>query len=218
MCVTDGPSLKHDIPVLLGVVREVEQDVSKARSHVARFKAIFEQYQEQPQLLDTYLEKLLQPLLAVLGESSNHLTESDHFASVMQVCRMLQIIVHTCGRKTVALFLPNKPPDLPKAVKLLAHVHTLDAKQEIDEDAQDGHWQTMYIILLWLSVLVLVPFNLAAIDMPPGMRTPDGQPSNAEFATWLIPSIKENLALPGPNRYFLRMLMMAESNCMQRFQ
>lgn len=201
MCVTDGPSLKHDIPVLLGIVREIEQETSKARSNVAPFKAIFEQYQEQPQLLDAHLEELLQPLLAVLAESSNHLMDAEHFASMMQVCRMLQIIVHTCGRKTVSLFLPNKPPDLSKAVAVLAHVHAVDAKQEIDEDSQDGHWQTVHIVLLWLSVLVLVPFDLAAIEMP-AVQAHDGRPSISDFATWLISSIRDNLALPGPNRYF----------------
>lgn len=201
MCVTDGPSLKHDIPVLLEIVQEIKQDTSKARSSVASFKVILEQYQEQPQLLDAHLEGLLQPLLAVLAGSCNLLMDAEHFASVMQVCRMLQIMVHTCGRKTVSLFVPNKPTDLSKAVALLAHVHAVNGKQEIDEDAQDGHWQTVHIVLLWLSVLVLVPFDLAAIEMP-AVQAPNGRPDHSDFATWLIPSIRDNLALPGPNRCF----------------
>eukprot|EP00892_Ulva_mutabilis_P007185 jgi/Ulvmu1/4839/UM020_0125.1 len=200
MCATDGPSLEHDIPVLLGITHQIKEDVQTARSHVAAFKAIFEQYQEQPQLMDAYLEHLLQPLLGVLIDSVNHLEDKHHFAAVMQVCRILQAMVHTCGHKTIALFLPNKPSDLTNAVALLTHVQALDATQEVDEDAQDGHWQAMYVVLLWLSVLVLVPFHLGAIEMPASVRAHADQASNEMFATWLIESVKPYLASPGPIR------------------
>lgn len=201
MCANDGPSLEHDIPLLREVIQKINGDVGTARSHVATFKATFEQYQEQPQLLDAHLEQLLQPLLGVLIDSVDHLMDKHHFAAVMQVCRILQIMVHTCGHKTIALFLPNKPADLKNAVALLAHVKGLDATQEIDEDAQDGHWQTMYIVILWLSVLVLVPFDLGAIEMPPIILRDSDEPSNSIFATWLIASVKDHLSLPGPVRY-----------------
>lgn len=201
MCDADGPSLEHDVPLLLGIVHEIKQEVPKARSLVATFKTVFEQYQEQPQLLDAHLEHLSQPLLAVLIASANSLTDKHHFAAVMQVCRILQIMVHTCGHKTIALFLPNKPSDLTNAVALLTHVQALEATQEIDEDAQDGHWQTMYIVLLWLSVLVLVPFDLGAIEMPPGMQVQTGHTTESTFTGWLIAAVKPHMALPGPIRY-----------------
>lgn len=69
---------------------------------------------------------------------------------------MIQIIYQLTkvrGKKYTTKYFPHEVRDLEPAVAYLVRW-----RQEL------AHWETKYIILLWLSVIILVPFDLETID------------------------------------------------------
>jgi tubulin-specific chaperone D len=193
--------ITREISHLKRIVSYIASDLHAARKHVSRFKGLLEEYQEQPQLLDAHLESLSVPLMHILLKASDHVGDVEHFSSTMQVCRMIQGLVHTCGYKTISRFLPNKPPDFERALLLLAHVQTLNAESQIDEDIQSGSWQTCCVLLLWISCLVLIPFELGSIPFPTRGRG-DGRDETGRTAVqWILKVVLPYLHDPGPTRY-----------------
>ena len=58
------------------------------------------------------------------------------------------------GPKVVVRYLPHEVEDLEKVVTVLQ-----------EQDPTDNNsWETRYILLLWLSIIVLIPFNMARFD------------------------------------------------------
>lgn len=192
-------NLAADVKKLESIAKDISSDSVCAKQHYVGFKTVLEEYQEQPQLLDAHLEKLCVPLLEVLAEGTECLQDEERFKAVMQTCRLLQCLVHTCGHKIIARFLPNKPPDLAKAMTILLHLRSLEASSEIDEDAQDGHWQTTCVVLMWLAVLVQIPFDLHSVKLPATM-VQHAEPGIETFVPWVVSTVKPNLCLPGPVR------------------
>ncbi|CAL8088168.1 unnamed protein product [Calicophoron daubneyi] len=109
---------------------------------------IFNFYQEQPHLLDPYLERLIADCLSVVHSSSDD-QRSLHFAF-----RVLYLMVKTRGYKSIVRLMPHTVDDIEPTLSLLT-------AQDIS-DAQT--WQTRYVLLLWLSILIMVPFGLDCLD------------------------------------------------------
>jgi hypothetical protein len=193
-------NIQQDVKKLRQIVQAVQCDLLCARSNVLVFKTVLEEYQEQPQLLDAHLEELSTPLLDMLAMAAEQLHDQERFGGTMHMCRMLQCLVNTCGHKTMARFFPNKPPDFQRALALLAHLQSLEARHEIDEDAQDGNWQTTCVLLLWLAVLVRIPFDLSSVRVPENLSESSEGTRTGGLVPWLIASVKMNLSLPGPVR------------------
>lgn len=193
-------NLAGDVKKLQSIVQLVCSDEKTAKQHYVGFKAVLEEYQEQPQLLDAHLEGLCAPLLELLARAADYVHDVERFNAIMQTCRLLQCLVHTCGHKTIARFMPNKPPDLSRAMTILMHLRSIKASSHIDEDAQDGHWQTTCVVLRWLAVLVQIPFDLHSVQLPASMEVQNIHPADKQFVPWLISTVKGNLFLPGPAR------------------
>lgn len=196
MVAQDGQrDLAEDIAFLQGVIAEVCKDSATARRRHASFKTCLEGYQEQPQLLDPYLEGLVSPLADHLADSD--LGDLQRFSESMQVCRLLQALVNTRGHKTIIRFFPNKPLDVEKAVHLLQHMETIEGSHDIDEDAQDGSWQTRSMVLLWLSSLVLVPFDMNTIHVSSFQDGGDGGAAAEPAITWMVSVARKHLSDSG---------------------
>ena len=188
----------RDVRELVEVVAAVSKDARAARAQHMRFKTVLEEYQEQPQLLDPHLEALTLPLTDKLSQCASKLEDDALVANTMQVCRLLQSLVNTRGHKTVIRFFPNKPPDLSKALALLRRVQSMPQSQEVDEDLQDGSWQAQCIMLLWLSSLVLIPFDISTVRA----SETDARPASAATSavSWMLGTSKAYLADSGPCR------------------
>lgn len=168
---------------------------------------VLDKYLEQSTLLDPAMEKMLaltmgRARLIILSWQNKRLAEQVTapapsfpfqifrnaqldalFAFVYVLCRLR-------GRKTVITFFPHEATDLEPVL------HALQS-----QDRQDcGLWQTRYILLLWLSMLVLVPFNICSIDS--GVDA--GQSGRAQSSVTLVGAIcdqaTEYLRDPGPTR------------------
>eukprot|EP00923_Selenidium_pygospionis_P051824 GHVN01089804.1.p1 GENE.GHVN01089804.1~~GHVN01089804.1.p1 ORF type:complete len:225 (+),score=16.97 GHVN01089804.1:39-713(+) len=120
-------------------------------------------YQEQPTLLDPLLGELLKPLAA----HSRTCAEDASLIVYFHTCNpdlltekralLLTVIYMLCkvrGAKIVSRFLPQDVGYLePVLGALEAH------------DANEGHkWEVAYVLLVWMSIIVLVPFELESVD------------------------------------------------------
>lgn len=105
-------------------------------------------YQEQPHLLDPHLDVLLEKLLGKVRNRNLPVNEM-HAAF-----KYLYIICKVRTYKVLVKFLPHELSDLEFALELLEKQNPKEFK----------HWETRYILLLWMSILVLNPFHMSRLD------------------------------------------------------
>ncbi|KAF8513769.1 TBCD protein [Gautieria morchelliformis] len=123
-----------------------------------------EEYQEQAYLLDPYLEKMVTPVIdifkahaadfAIAQRSGNNAPYSS--ARLTRLTRLLYTFIKCRGWKTVVNFFPHQVADLSIALDYLSasdgpvHAHS--------------QWRLRYILLLWLSLISMLPFDLSRFD------------------------------------------------------
>ncbi|GLD96043.1 hypothetical protein PINS_up004721 [Pythium insidiosum] len=142
-------------------------------------QAILDRYQEQPHLLDPHLRDLLAPILdqvqAIIRDVYRERCAEratvdgdtvDSGASRTFPCqiyrnpilhRLFQVIYQLCkvrGFKTVVKLLPHEVSDFEPTLLML----------QSQDRTDHSTWETRYVLLLWLSMLCLVPFDLQTID------------------------------------------------------
>jgi tubulin-specific chaperone D len=115
-----------------------------------------EPFQEQPHLLDTSLQSLIDPLIPYLLDAVNI-----GFNVRRQQCfRVMYHYTKIRGHKVASRLVPGKADIvrfLPNDVYLLEPVLASVSITNLQ-------WQTTYILLLWLSLICLAPFDLASIE------------------------------------------------------
>ncbi|CAH8825664.1 unnamed protein product [Trichobilharzia szidati] len=135
---------------LISKIKTEVLDSSKEEYLEDKLIQIFNFYQEQPHLLDPHLEGMISACLDVV-----HCTVSKpkvfHFAF-----RILYLMTKTRGYKAIIRLMPHSVDDIEPNLSLL-----MEQQVETVEN-----WQTRYILLLWLSILVMVPFSLSRLDLP----------------------------------------------------
>ncbi|KAJ2930914.1 hypothetical protein H1R20_g6182, partial [Candolleomyces eurysporus] len=128
----------------------------------ARLCLTFSEYQEQSYLLDPYLDQLVKPVV----ERVKYLTrtvvaEPGRTVSRSRVQYLTLLIYHYIkfrGYKTIVRFFPHEVDDLGVALNCL---------RLEDEIVQAQHqWDLRYVLLLWLSLICKIPFNLSQFDEP----------------------------------------------------
>lgn len=124
-----------------------------------------DKYQEQGQLLEPYLETIISPLMLIVrsktleqGVKSNELLEV-----IKPLCIIIYSLVTVCGYKAVIRFFPHQVSDLEPAVSLLEKCHGTTTGTTLRQEST-GEMETKCVILLWLSILVLVPFDISSVD------------------------------------------------------
>ncbi|KAF7544693.1 hypothetical protein G7Z17_g9747 [Cylindrodendrum hubeiense] len=185
---------------------------SRVRSRV-RAKEIFRLTStELPQLLDPYLPKWI-PLLAEAFlkhlqtrhrgktlSSRSKLLVSVEFA----ICKILYTFCKIRGEKIIVRFLNVETKYLEL---LLLAIEESEQPSEDEESLTKWTWEERYVVLLWLSHLLLAPFDLSTIssvdlqdiDTPeiPGMKWPDNLPA---ITVRMIPLAIKYLSTPGKER------------------
>ena len=121
--------------------------------------------QELPQLLDPHLEGWITPLAGVLRAEAHKGDDAD-MVLVQRTAKALNALATVRGAKTVVKFFPHEARDLEPVVALLVRSHdaqvcatTLEEKDELGTA-----WETRAVLNLWLSILVLIPFDLVTVD------------------------------------------------------
>ncbi|KAK0101839.1 hypothetical protein ONS96_005817 [Cadophora gregata f. sp. sojae] len=125
-------------------------------SDTDRLVNLLEPFQELPQLLDPYLNKLV-PILAdaflqyLRAPPSKQPTTHLLMPLSKAICKLLYTFCKIRGEKVIVQFLGTETRDLEL---LLCAI----------EMGVSWGWEERYITLLWLSQLLLAPFDLASIS------------------------------------------------------
>lgn len=189
--------------------REVEmllQSLPYAASSAPRLCDIFDLYQEQCELLDphlphavtalmNYVHSVIRPgkvnplppansmtgAIKVNKDGSAAAVESAVYTPTGPACNSTELLTRVFkviyslakvrGYKTILHFFPHEVADLEPALALLQ-------KQSME---QHETWETRYGILLWISIIVLIPFDLNSVDST--MATPAAAVSSSAPAT-----------------------------------
>ncbi|XP_039715198.1 tubulin-specific chaperone D isoform X2 [Pteropus medius] len=133
---------------LLGRLRTVLGDRSAREGALERFRVIMDHYQEQPHLLDPHLEWMLNLLLDIVQDKTCP-ADLVHLAF-----KFLYIITKVRGYKTFLRLFPHEVADVQPVLDLIT-----------DQNPKDHEtWETRYMLLLWLSMTCLIPFDFSRLD------------------------------------------------------
>ncbi|KAG5635354.1 hypothetical protein H0H81_011555 [Sphagnurus paluster] len=142
------------------------------------FKRIFDmldEYQEQSYLLDPYLESLVVPVVESLRTHTKVSVAKNRRGSpkrVERLARLLYSYIKLRGYKTISQFILSFhcEPSEQKTVRFFPHeIADLSIALEalvspaglIHEPFQ---WALRYVVLVWLSLVCIIPFDLAQFD------------------------------------------------------
>jgi hypothetical protein len=121
-----------------------------------QFQYILNQYQEQPQLLDSYLSEIINKLLYYIEHGPN----KNHIAGAL-----LHHIIKVRGFKVMTTrFLPHEPHHLILVINLI--------ERELKENSSsENSWATLYSLLVWLGTTCMVPLDLCRFDSKSSKQT-----------------------------------------------
>ncbi|KAL3516980.1 hypothetical protein ACH5RR_023882 [Cinchona calisaya] len=177
-------------------------------SSVRKIRSIMDKYQEQSQLLEPYLEYIVPPLMFIIRTKTAELgVASDEILDVMKpISIIIYSVVTVCGYKAVIKFFPHQASDLELAVGLLEKCHNTGSGTSLREEST-GEMEAKCVVLLWLSILVLIPFDLSSIDT----SMADGNDVDQEMLPPLVQRIlgfsKDYLSSSGPMRTIAGLLL-----------
>lgn len=133
-----------------------------------------EPFQEWPQLLDPHLSDLLQPLVSAFIEYlSSHATEyhksgkcssRDVIPLPRAICKILYIFCKVRGQKVIIRFMNNEPRYLEPMLDALESWAQPEAVHGSSSDHEPMIWEERFVVLWWLSHLMLAPFNLVSMS------------------------------------------------------
>ncbi|KAF8208916.1 TBCD protein [Mycena galopus ATCC 62051] len=121
-----------------------------------RLTDILDEYQEQAHLLDPFLEQLVEPVIGKIKDytrSLNTNTNPTNPARMERVALLLYNYTKSRGYKTIVRFFPHEVADLALARACMGAV-----------TREPGQWALRYAALLWLSLICIIPFDLAQFD------------------------------------------------------
>ncbi|KAF5369524.1 hypothetical protein D9758_002666 [Tetrapyrgos nigripes] len=114
-----------------------------------------DEYQEQSYLLDPHLEELVKPVVEYLKlHVKNYASDFKPQAGVWHVSMLLYSYMKCRGYKTINLLV------------VVAYMRAPDSPVR-----QTKLWALRYIVLLWLSLICMIPFDLSQFDEGEGGQT-----------------------------------------------
>ncbi|KFW79471.1 Tubulin-specific chaperone D, partial [Manacus vitellinus] len=138
----------REVAELIANLRGVFGELVTREMAVERFVGIMDKYQEQPHLLDHHLEGMMNSLLDIARDKGSP-PPLVHLAF-----KFLYIITKVRGYKRFLPLFPHEVRDLQPVLDMLAEQNPRDSET----------WETRYMLLLWLSMICLIPFDLARFD------------------------------------------------------
>ncbi|EEF50351.1 tubulin-folding cofactor D [Ricinus communis] len=178
-------------------------------SSVNKIRSILDKYQQEGQLLEPYLETIVTPLMSIvrtktidLGVATNEILEV-----IKPICIIIYCLVTVCGYKSVIKFFPHQVSDLELAVSLLEKCHDTASATSLRQEST-GEMEAKCVILLWLSILVLVPFDISSVDTSIANSSNDlGKLEPAPLVLRMLKFSKDYLSNAGPMRTMAGLLL-----------
>ena len=124
-----------------------------------RIKEILDLYQEQPHLLDPHLPGFLSRLITAILKIQPNLkldnsAPSNYENEAHSAAFCAQQLIKVRGHKVAVRHFPHE----------VHHVEAVLDILEMQNAEASENWETRYVLLLWMSMLVLIPFHLARFD------------------------------------------------------
>lgn len=113
-----------------------------------RFSFLLSQYIEQPHLIDSHIDAMLEKIINIVRYPENSI-QLKHLAF-----KYMFVIVNVRGYKVIVRHLPHEVTDFEPVLQLI----------EIQNPADPDTWTTRYNLLLWMSIIVMIPFDMSRFD------------------------------------------------------
>ncbi|XP_067044336.1 tubulin-specific chaperone D-like [Acropora muricata] len=137
-----------EVTTLIKTIESICHDDILLEAAEERFIVILNKYQEQPHLLDPNLESLVQKLQNIVRDSSNPAKV------IRQAFKYLYLITKVRGPKYVVRLFAHEVADVEPVLGMLSQQNPQDHET----------WETRYVLLLWLSIVCMIPFDMARFD------------------------------------------------------
>lgn len=138
-----------DYDQVIELIKGLPENVKTVREKsYEKYSETLSHYQEQPHLLDPHIPELLILLFKYIREPSEEvLVANEAYKYIYQICKVRSY-------KVFVKFLPHELSDLDFTLRTLSLTSITDIE----------YWEKRYVLLVWMSVLVLIPFHLARLD------------------------------------------------------
>uniref|UniRef100_A0A672ZPE7 Tubulin-specific chaperone D n=1 Tax=Sphaeramia orbicularis TaxID=375764 RepID=A0A672ZPE7_9TELE len=180
-CVLGGFSESDETRALISSLPEVQGDMVSTESVTQRFLVIMNRYQEQPHLLDPHLDWMFNMILETIRN------EKSPPSLVHLSFKFLYIICKVRGYKIFMQLFPHEVADVQPVLDLLSRQDPKDTET----------WETRYMLLLWLSMTCLIPFDLSRLD---GHLESDGGKSREPIMDRILAIAKSYLVVSDCSR------------------
>ncbi|KAM9783426.1 tubulin-specific chaperone D isoform 1-T8 [Syngnathus typhle] len=147
-CVLEGFGERDEVEALIAGLPDVHGELTGRESATEKFQKILDRYQDQPHLLDPHLEWMVNMLL-------NPVRCEDCPSTLFHLAfKFLYIVCKVRVYKIFIRRLPHEVADMEPVLGLLSKQDPTDTQT----------WSTRYILLLWLSMTCLTPFDLSRLE------------------------------------------------------
>ncbi|CAH2063338.1 unnamed protein product [Thlaspi arvense] len=177
-------------------------------SSVQKIQSIMDKYQEQGQLVEPYLESIVSPLMLIIRSKTAELDARSHeiLETIKPICIIIYTLVTVCGYKAIIKFFPHQVSDLELAVSLLEKCHSTASVSSLRQEST-GEMEAKCVTLLWLSILVLVPFDISSVDTSIANDKSFGADDLAPLVLKILGFCKDYLCNSGPMRRISGLLL-----------
>lgn len=135
-----------DYEDVVQMIKDLKKSEKLEKSY-ERYSDLLSRYQEQPHLLDHHIPELISLLVNYIKDPILEDTlKNEAYKYMYQICKVRSY-------KLFVKFLPHELSDLDFVLELLVSINF-----------DDTCWEKRYILLVWMTILVLNPFDLARLD------------------------------------------------------
>lgn len=118
----------------------------------SKFKNEVDFFQEQPHLLDADIHQFVSKLLQIIRNCYREVIKDQPKTDLAFCC--LYLITKVRGFKNVIRHFPHEVSDVEPVMEMIS----------LEDPLNKTNFETKYVLLLWLSVLVLIPLDLKRFD------------------------------------------------------
>lgn len=123
--------------------------VSDVQKYLLKIDSNIEKYQDSPQLLDPYLSQIVSDIIALCRNVS---VIDVPVRILAQIGQTMYTLCKVRGFKNICKYISPEVSDIHQIICLLRSIST--------ERQIRISWEAEYLLLLWFSVAVLVPFDM----------------------------------------------------------
>lgn len=133
-------------------------------------------------------------------------TSDEVLEIIKPLCIIIYSLVTVCGYKSVIRFFPHQVSDLEIALSLLEKIQHSSSGTSLRQEST-GEMEAQCILLLWLYILVLIPFDLSSVDTSIANSSDVGRDELSPLVLKIMEISKGYLSSAGPMRTISGLLL-----------